>query len=203
MALDKLVDSTQLDSDLTSVANAIRTKGGTSAQLAFPAGFVSAIGDIPSGETVYTTERGHLYTKNLSVETTNAALEPGYLNGQWFKATEMETARLYGTPWTTSVGLQSTFDGCTKLTDATIEQVKRFSSYVFIRCSALKNVQLGRIGNGVVALSNTFYGLTQRDLTITIYVDDGTTIPLANSPWGATNATIIYKSSTDGSVRTP
>ncbi len=49
MALDKLVDSTQLDTDLTSVANAIRTKGGTSAQLAFPAGFVQAIADIPSG----------------------------------------------------------------------------------------------------------------------------------------------------------
>ena len=49
MALDKLVDSTQLDADLTSVANAIRTKGGTSASLAFPAGFVSAIGDIPTG----------------------------------------------------------------------------------------------------------------------------------------------------------
>lgn len=52
MAVDKLVDSTQLDSDLTSVANAIRTKGGTSAQLAFPAGFVSAIGDIQTGGTV-------------------------------------------------------------------------------------------------------------------------------------------------------
>lgn len=37
------------DTDLTSVANAIRTKGGTSAQLAFPAEFVSAIADIPSG----------------------------------------------------------------------------------------------------------------------------------------------------------
>lgn len=49
MSVDKLVDSTQLDSDLTSVANAIRTKGGTSAQLAFPSGFVSAIGNIPSG----------------------------------------------------------------------------------------------------------------------------------------------------------
>ena len=46
MAVDKLVDSAQLNADLTSVANAIRTKGGTSAQLAFPAGFVSAIGDI-------------------------------------------------------------------------------------------------------------------------------------------------------------
>lgn len=43
MAIDKLVDSTQLDADLTSVANAIRTKGGTSAQLAFPNGFISAI----------------------------------------------------------------------------------------------------------------------------------------------------------------
>lgn len=49
MAVDKLVDSTQLDADLTSVANAIRTKGGTSAQLAFPAGFVSAIGNISGG----------------------------------------------------------------------------------------------------------------------------------------------------------
>lgn len=49
MSLDKLVDSTQLDADLTSVASAIRTKGGTSASLAFPSGFVSAIGDIPSG----------------------------------------------------------------------------------------------------------------------------------------------------------
>ena len=35
--------------DLTAVANAIRTKGGTSAQLTFPSGFVSAIENIPSG----------------------------------------------------------------------------------------------------------------------------------------------------------
>lgn len=49
MAVDKLVDSSQLDADLTSVANAIRTKGGTSASLAFPADFVSAIGAIPTG----------------------------------------------------------------------------------------------------------------------------------------------------------
>ena len=51
MAVDKLVDSTQLDADLTSVANAIRTKGGTSAQLAFPSGFVSAVQAIPTGIT--------------------------------------------------------------------------------------------------------------------------------------------------------
>lgn len=49
MAVDKLVDSTQLDADLASVADAIRAKGGTSAQLAFPAEFVSAIEDIETG----------------------------------------------------------------------------------------------------------------------------------------------------------
>lgn len=49
MSVDKLVDSTQLDADLTSVANAIRTKGGTSASLAFPADFLTAIAAIPTG----------------------------------------------------------------------------------------------------------------------------------------------------------
>ena len=49
MAVDKLVDSAQLDADLASVANAIRAKGGTSAQLAFPADFVQAIEDIETG----------------------------------------------------------------------------------------------------------------------------------------------------------
>ena len=64
MAVDKLVDSTQLDADLTSVANAIRTKGGTSSQLAFPAGFVSAVQAIPTGVTpsgTYTIEAPGTY----------------------------------------------------------------------------------------------------------------------------------------------
>ena len=49
MAVDKLVDSTQLDADLTSVANAIRAKSGGSGSLAFPAGFVTEIGNISGG----------------------------------------------------------------------------------------------------------------------------------------------------------
>lgn len=56
MAVDKLVDSTQLDADLTSVANAIRTKGGTSADLAFPSGFVSAVEAIPTGGGGWTAQ---------------------------------------------------------------------------------------------------------------------------------------------------
>ena len=49
MAYDKVIDSSKLDSDLTSVADAIRSKGGTSEALAFPAGFVSAIEAIEAG----------------------------------------------------------------------------------------------------------------------------------------------------------
>ncbi len=54
MAIDKLVDSTQLNNDLTSVANAIRTKSGSSSQLQFPSGFVSEISNIsPSLDDTY------------------------------------------------------------------------------------------------------------------------------------------------------
>lgn len=49
MAYDKIVDSTQLNADLTSIADAIRFKGSTSAALSFPNGFISAISDISGG----------------------------------------------------------------------------------------------------------------------------------------------------------
>ena len=55
MAYDKIIDSTQLDTDLTSVANAIRAKGGTSNSLTFPSGFVSAVNALPqmTGDLAY------------------------------------------------------------------------------------------------------------------------------------------------------
>ena len=46
MAIDKLLDSSQLETNLTSIANAIRTKTGSTATLAFPSGFVSEINTI-------------------------------------------------------------------------------------------------------------------------------------------------------------
>ena len=47
MALDKVVDSAQLDADLTAVADAIRDRAGTSEPLVFPDGFVGAVEGIP------------------------------------------------------------------------------------------------------------------------------------------------------------
>ena len=49
MAVDKLVDSAQLNSDLTAVADAIRAKTGKSVSMEFPSEFVSEIGSISGG----------------------------------------------------------------------------------------------------------------------------------------------------------
>lgn len=45
----KLVDTEQLDANLTSVADSIRAKTGSEDALAFPSGFVSAVDSIESG----------------------------------------------------------------------------------------------------------------------------------------------------------
>ena len=48
MAYDKVVDSTKLESDLTTVANAIRRKAGTTGKMAFPSGWVVTVNGIKS-----------------------------------------------------------------------------------------------------------------------------------------------------------
>ena len=49
MAIDKAIDSTAFDSKLTSVADAIRTAGGTTEPMSFPSGMVEAISVLKSG----------------------------------------------------------------------------------------------------------------------------------------------------------
>lgn len=78
MALDKAVDSAQLNADLTAVADAIRTKGGTSAQLAFPDGFVSAvqaIEDAPDLQIVVTTSAGATVTATKGSKTASGTAD--------------------------------------------------------------------------------------------------------------------------------
>lgn len=90
MSLDKLVDSAALDANLTSVANAIRTKGGTSGPMAFPTGFVSAVEAIPKKETVEwhqcpETVRSYLAAALAAYPSNNGATiidqyAPNYIN---------------------------------------------------------------------------------------------------------------------------
>lgn len=56
MANYKVVDADQLDADLGTVADAIRSKGGTSEELAFPNGFVNAVQNIQTGGGLDTSD---------------------------------------------------------------------------------------------------------------------------------------------------
>jgi hypothetical protein len=49
MAVDKAIDSTEFDSKLTTVADAIRTAGGTTDTMSFPTGMIDAISSLSSG----------------------------------------------------------------------------------------------------------------------------------------------------------
>lgn len=88
---DYIVDS----ADLTSVANAIRTKGGTSEQLAFPAGFVSAVQAIPGGVTPTGTKQISITANGTTTEdvtnyasaeiTVNVPSSGDYVADDWVK----------------------------------------------------------------------------------------------------------------------
>ena len=92
MAYDKVVDSASLDSKLTQVADAIRTKGNTSADLQFPSGFISAIQAIQTGTelqiivsvdsgAVVTATKGSLSVSSTSVDGTCTLTVPE--EGEW------------------------------------------------------------------------------------------------------------------------
>ena len=64
------------DTELTSIANAIRTKGGTSESLSFPTEFVSAIGNISGGgggDSDFTTAKVTVTVVNVGEETIPSA----------------------------------------------------------------------------------------------------------------------------------
>lgn len=58
------IDYLTTTSEITSIADAIRTKGGTSASLVYPTGFVTAIQNLPSGGSTPTQTKSVSYTSN-------------------------------------------------------------------------------------------------------------------------------------------
>lgn len=147
------------DSDLTSVANAIRTKGSTSSALEFPNGFVSAIDDITTIEIeplsvtengTYTAAAGHAYspvTVNVSggtsklpqvIDGTATSLSVGDLQG----ATKIKNYGFYRDSTLTSIEIPNTvteignnaFSYATALSQITIpSNVTKIGQYAFQR----------------------------------------------------------------------
>ena len=75
MANYKFVDADQLDEDLASVADRIRSKGGTTSPLAFPDGFNTAIDAISTGVTVQ-VKTGTVTGVSGSAQTVSCGFKP-------------------------------------------------------------------------------------------------------------------------------
>ena len=94
-------------------------------------------------------------------------------------------------------GSSGAFYGCTGLTTISLPALVTNNdtgqyTATFCNCRNLTDVQLGSEGHAVTSLGQyMFKGCTQSNLTITVYTNGGAS--LANAPWGATNATIIYE----------
>lgn len=160
MAVDKLVDSAQLNADLTSVANAIRTKGGTSEQLAFPAGFVSAVQAIPTGFSVddiamrniagdiilQTATRLYNYgfafcgITSVSSESLTQLAEACFRN-----CVNLERINLPNAATFSDGDAISCFQGCSSLLSVYLPKVDRVWNTMFKGCSSLKTLVLPKL----------------------------------------------------------
>lgn len=169
MALDKVIDSAELDANLTAVADAIRTKGGTSEALSFPDGFVSAVEDIqaggggvseqdilealavrtfPSGDIVINSSKissnAFRYSGITSVSCPNLISVDDYA---FANCTKLESVSM---PEATSLkygdAMNGVFNGCSKLKNVYMPKFTAYNSNdikeVFSSCVSLEEISL-------------------------------------------------------------
>lgn len=156
------------------------------------------------GQTIYYTRAGACYVANMMIEPNDGVYNASSFASRYQYATHLETVEIPNIVLSASVS--GVFAFCSSLRTAKVEKVTNYGHYWFRNCTALETVQLGSLGYPVTNMTTlVFSGDTQTNLTITIYVDVTTIaeVPTTisnNSPFGATNATLVYRNSTTGEV---
>ena len=178
LATDYLVKSTELE----SIADAIRAKGGTTEQLAFPEGFVSAVESIRSGgggakepyieETYdadgnmvdvsmhgYTNIRGYIFygCKNLALTSLPSGITSIGANA-FYNCTSIALTNLPS--GITSIE-NSTFFNCTRLALTSLPSgITSIGTYAFYKCIS---IALTNLPSGITSIGNyafqTCFGL--------------------------------------------
>ena len=159
-----------------------------------------------SQETYYMTKYGVWYPPNVDIEINgfNVYAMPQNL---YNSADHLVSARLAGVTNIQGGANANPFSHSSIIT-LELPSLQSSNTYIAGGCEKLQTVILGSVGVAVNSLyGRAFYEITNPNLIITIYVDAATLadIPAAvsdNSPFGAVNATIIYKNSTTGEVIT-
>lgn len=186
--------------DLRSIGNTVAQKAEVEAP-AWPEGFQSAANMFVK---VYFTPTGVGYVPDTLLPTQTAlpgSLFASAVNLRSLSAPEALAPNAAGQ-------LVRVCENCAALRSAYFPKAAYVGHYNFSNCAALETVQLGSAGHPVATIGSLcFYNCTQPALTVTVYVDASTLAEISesvigNAPWGATNATIIYRNSVTGEVIT-
>ena len=157
-------------------------------------------------ETYYMTKYGVWYPPNIDIEI-NGFKQYEMPSNLYRYADCLVSARVVGV---TSIqgGANANPFYDSSIVTLELPSLQSNNTYIAAYCEKLQTVILGSVGVAVNSLyGGAFRDCTNPNLTITIYVDAATLadIPEAvsgSSPFGAVNATIIYKNSTTGEVIT-
>lgn len=162
--------------DLTTVANAIRTRGGTLADLEFPTGWANAIAAIPSGGGGQYQSKTRNYTPSTTAITETVTPDAGYdgLSSVTVTVTAMTTQVL-------PTAVSSSGSGTLKLTvtRSTSDQYINIpvgwnSAAAYYKVSAVPNGTAGTPSASKSAVSNHTVTVTPTVTNSTGYISGGT-----------------------------
>ena len=140
--------------DLTSIANAIRTKGGTSAQLAFPQGFVDAVEAIETGGG-YVAEDFFNQALPTGPIVYNGA--PPSSNSVTYFFYRSGITKIYLPNWNDTQNRMNAFANMSNLEYAVLPKNTKLYNNAFSNCPKLKAVDfLGSTGTGFAGSSYVF-----------------------------------------------
>lgn len=170
----------------------------------------------PGGGTLYYTSNGVAYMPYMDMPKLWLGKTEMYRDAVELVSVTCGDTRLLG--GSAGNGANSMFKGCTKLETVTMPYIQGAASSwvdnIFMDCTSLKTASFGSVGYPISQFNNTsnstlkvFRNDTQNDLTITLFVDASVLADIPSAvtqyaPWGATNATVVYRNSTTGEVIT-
>ena len=172
------------ESSLTSLADAIRAKGGTSDTLTFPGGFVSAVEAIDAGGG------GDDGSFKAVIERTavNPTIPSDLTSIGKYAFYNCNKLALTSLPAGVTSISDYAFFNCVPLALTSLPAgVTSIGPSAFQNCKGIKKVTFEGIQTGMIS-SSAFQGCTNLTVINVPWAEGA----VPNAPWGATNATINY-----------